>query len=498
MDSAQQTSMPFGRSSLTAIQEQLTPLWAELLDLDDVGPDEDFFELGGDSLLAAELQLRVDETFGVEIPSSVLYREPTIAAVAAAIEAARSVSSTVPYDLSDPTLYAEGRQYAAWAWLRENDPVRWQPLRDRGDGIGFWAVTRYADVQRVIRDHELFTSERGTLVNILGKGDPAAGAQLAATDPPQHDRLRAPLQRALGARPIEAYGDDVRAGIEQLLTPGVDGSPFDLAAATARLPMVAMTPMLALPAADTADLIRLVSMCNAEEDPDFQVDADVQATLRHGHRELFAYLTDLARARRRRPGNDLVSYLLTTEVDGALPPLGAIVSNCYSMLLGAAGTVPHVPTAAIAELSRTGRYADWAERPNLLASGVEEALRWASPASNFMRYTRQEVTLADQRIPEGVAVVAYLGSANRDPAVFAHPDAFDVRRRQNRHFAFGVGHHYCVGSHLARFTLREFFARLFSTFDELAVTGDVVRVHSTFLSGFKKLVVTGTPTRRRS
>ncbi|MBM0230717.1 cytochrome P450 [Micromonospora sp. STR1_7] len=475
----------------------MVTLWAKLLDLDDVGHDEDFFELGGDSLLAAELQLQVDDAFGVEIPSTVLYRQPTISAVAAAIEEARK-TPPASVNLSDPALYADGRQYATWAWLREHDPVWWQPLPNRGEDAGFWAVTRYADVQRVIRDHESFTSERGTLVNLLGKGDPAAGAQLAATDPPLHDQLRAPLQKALGARPIEAYGDEIAAGIRRLLASGIDGEPFDLAAATARLPMVAMTPMLALPPADTADLIRLVSMCNAEEDPEYQIGGATEATLRHGHRELFAYLTDLVRVRRRRPGDDLVSYLLTAEVNGEAPPVGSIVSNCYSMLLGAAGTVPHVPTAAVAELSRTGGYRDWATRPELLDSGVEEALRWASPASNFMRYTRRPVTLVDRELPEGVAVVAYLGSANRDPEAFPEPETFDIRRQQNRHLAFGVGRHYCVGSHLARYTLRRFFRELFETFDDLAVTGEAVRVHSTFLSGFKKLMVTGSPARRRS
>jgi cytochrome P450 len=354
---------------------------------------------------------------------------------------------------------------------------------------GFWSVTRYADVGRVLHDHASFTSERGTLLNLLGKPDPASRRQLAATDPPMHDRMRAPLRQVMGARAAEPSTPRVRAAIRDLLALGAEGDAFDLAGAMRGLPLALIGPLLGLPAEDWPRLMRLVMAASAEEDPEFQLAGDAAATLDRAHRELFGYFLDLVRHRTRTPGDDLVSLMLTV-MDPA-----ATVSNCYSLLLGAGVTLPNVPVAAVLELAGKPAYQRFANDPGLLASGVEEALRWGSPASHFMRHTTRPVTLSGVAIPAGDAVVAWIGSANRDTAAFADPDVFDPARSPNRHLTFGAGHHYCIGSHHARLTLRLAFAELFAMFEEIAVIGEPVRVRSTFLSGFTRLTVSGRPRR---
>ncbi|MEV4804334.1 cytochrome P450 [Nonomuraea sp. NPDC049421] len=386
-------------------------------------------------------------------------------------------------DLSDPGLFEAGGQYAAWRWLRENDPVH---RHERG----FWSVTRYADVDRVLRDHTCFTSERGTLLNLLGRPDPAAGRQLAATDPPAHDRMRAPLQKLMGMRSAAAYEPAIVAAITELLAPGLDGRPFDVAEAVRGLPLALVGPLLDLPHADRPRLLTLVMAAGAEDDPDYQVAGDAATTLRQAHRELFAYFLHLVRERARTPGDDLISLMLP---EGP----GTVVSNCYSLLLGASVTLPNVVNSTVAELARDGGYRAWAARPDLLRGGVEEALRWASPGSHFMRHTTRPVRLSGVALPAGEPVVAWIGAANRDPEIFPDPDAFDPARTPNRHLAFGSGHHYCIGSHLARLTLRLFFQTLFATFADVALAAEPVRVRSTFLTGFKKLIITGVPRRGR-
>ncbi|MFC4506820.1 MULTISPECIES: cytochrome P450 [Streptomyces] len=406
------------------------------------------------------------------------------------------MTTDISVDLTDPALYSEGEPHHVWHELRVHAPVRRQPVPE--SDTWYWAVTRYADVERVLHDYTSFTSERGTLRNLLGQGgDPAAGQQLAATDPPRHDRMRTPLKKALAARPLEAYADRIRAGIRDLLAPGADGDAFDFAEAMSRLPLVALAPILGLPVGDHARLIRLANMSTAEEDPEFQLPGGIAPTLKQGHREIFAYFSDLVRHRTRVPGDDLITALIGTEVDGERLSTGSVISNCYSMLLGSAGTLPHVPTAAVLELAGTDAYADWAAHPELLDSGVEEALRWATPASNFMRYALHPLELSGVRIAEGDAVVAYLAAANRDPDMFTDPQVFDIRRRPNRHLAFGVGHHYCVGSHLARLALRLLFTELFALFSAIDVVGEPERMQSTFLSGFKRVSVIGQPRRER-
>src|SRR5262249_15143062 len=158
-----------------------------------------------------------------------------------------------------------------------------------------------------------------------------------------------------------------------------------------------------------------------------------------------------------QPGDDLVSLLLEMEVDGRRLSPGAVVSNCYSLLLGATATTPQVPTAVLAELIATDTYSRWADAVNtgdLADQAVEEALRWASPASHFMRHATMDTDLGGVRIAAGDPVVAWLGAANRDPSVFTAPEELDCRVRRGRHVAFGAGHHYCPGAPLARLGIR--------------------------------------------
>jgi cytochrome P450 len=176
---------------------------------------------------------------------------------------------------------------------------------------------------------------------------------------------------------------------------------------------------------------------------------------------------------------------------------GTVVANYYSLLLGAAGTLPQLPALALAGLARTGGFPGWARHPELLDTGVEECLRWASPAKYFMRHATRSVRLGAVSIGAGQPVVAWIGAANRDPAVFPDPDVLDVRRRPNRHLAFGAGPHYCLGAHLARLALRTLFRELFTLFEDVELAGTPVPVRSVFLAGFRQLPVRGHPRRAR-
>jgi len=398
-------------------------------------------------------------------------------------------------DLADPDLYATGDPHAVWRGLRARDPVHWQP--PTGDRPGFWSVTRYTDVDRVLSDHATFTSERGTLLNLLGRPDPAAGRQLAATDPPRHDRMRAPLQQALSPRAVQRCVPHVAAAVDRVLDPvrQAAGGVVDLVPVLRLLPLAAAGPLLGLPTADWPRLATLAAMCAAEDDAEVQLPGGVEATLARGHRELFAYFADLVRQRSRTPGDDLISVLVRMRCDGGPLQPGAVVANCYSLLLGAAVTLPCVPAATVAHLGATGRWRGFADQPDLLDDAVEEALRYASPAMHFMRQVRSPARLGGTDLNEGDAVVAWLAAANRDPAVFVDPDRFVPTRRPNRHLVFGSGRHYCIGANLARLTLRLLFGALAREFADLEPAGPVVRVRSTFLAGIKRLPVT--PRRHR-
>jgi cytochrome P450 len=394
-----------------------------------------------------------------------------------------------PVTLADPRLFATDAFRHRWTQLRAADRLEWTQVTEHA---GFWSAATYADVDLVLRDARSFTSERGTVLAILGVDDPAGGRQVAATDPPRHTAMRARLQQALTVRAIEQRSDVIAGLVRETLDPLADGV-FDFAQAMLALPVAVAGEAMGLPRADWPRLGRLLTCAIAEDDPEYRDPGGPAATLAAAHRELFAYFQDLCRDRRRNLGDDLVSVLITTEVDGRRMSPGEIVSNCYSVLLGAVVTTPHAPNHVLAHHIDDGVLAAWAADPAVTPTAIEEALRLASPASHFLRYATRDVEVRGTVIGEGDAVVCWLGSANRDAAVFPDAEHFDLRRTPNRHVAFGVGPHYCVGHNVARVTIRVLFDELLARFTDFRPAGEPVRLHSNLISGYKHVPITARP-----
>jgi cytochrome P450 len=392
-------------------------------------------------------------------------------------------------DLVDPMLYAGGDAPATWRRLRAGDQLHWQQV---DAGRGFWSAVRFDDAERVLRDHGAFTSERGTLVDLLGTDDPAGGQQLAVTDPPRHTKMRGDLQRALTARAVEGYREVITGHVLELIRPLADGGTFDFAAAMLLLPTLVSGALMDFPAADAPWLSQLTTTCIAADDPEYQLPAGREATLARAHRELFGYFQDLVDYRRAHLGADLVSVLIGTRFGGRTMSPGEITSNCYSLLLGANVTTPHSPNFVLAQFAGSGVLADWARHPETASTAMEESLRWASPVNHFLRYATRDVKVGDTPIAAGDAVVVWLGAANRDERAFPDPEVFDIRRRPNKHLAFGAGAHYCVGHAVARLTLRILFTELLARFENFELTGAPQRLCSNFVSGYKHLPITAT------
>lgn len=392
--------------------------------------------------------------------------------------------------LADPILYTDLDFRSIWARMRDTDHLEWTQVDDRN---GFWSVVTYEDADRVLRDARAFTSERGTLLNILGVEDPAGGRQIAATDPPRHTIMRARLQKAMAIKAIEQQQELITGLVREVIDPLGDGGTFDFAEAMLALPVAVGGVSMGLPRADWPRLGYLLNSSIAPGDPAYRIEGGVQATLDRAHRELFAYFQDIYKERRRDLGEDLVSVLITTEVDGRTMTPGEVMSNCYSVLLGAVVTTPHSPNYLMSEHIDDGVLDKWAADLTATPTAVEEALRLGSPVSHFMRYAVDDTEIRGTKIKAGQAVVAWLGAANRDARAFPEPETFDLRRRPNKHLAFGIGPHYCVGHTVARVTLRILFTQLLSRFTDFAPAGIAERLHSNFISGYRSLPITARP-----
>ncbi|MFD4607403.1 cytochrome P450 [Streptomyces sp. NPDC058440] len=389
-------------------------------------------------------------------------------------------------DLADPELYASGDPHRLWHVLRERAPVHRQTLPD---GRYFWSVTLYRDVNDVLRDHTRYSSERGTLLSILGSTDPAGGRMMAASDPPVHTALREPMGKALSARALEHWAPRIREVVLRLLSPLADGV-LDLAEAAMAFPMAFTGSLMGLPEDDWARLARLTTMAIAPEDPAFQEGAG-HTTLASAHHELFEYFAVRVRAVSSARGDDLTGYLLRMKADGRPLRQDELVYNCYSLLLGANVTTPHALAATVVALmEHPDQYRRLQAEPALVTGAVEEGLRWSSPANHFMRHAVEDTVQNGVRIGRGDAVVAWLGSANRDASVFPDPYDFRVDRSPNRHVAFGFGPHYCIGAPLARLALRVMFDEIVRMVAEFRPAGPVRHLKSNFVAGISSLPVT--------
>ncbi|MFJ6672754.1 cytochrome P450 [Actinosynnema sp. NPDC091369] len=390
-------------------------------------------------------------------------------------------------DLVDPHLYSDGDARAEWRRLRGLDGLSWLQV---DDDRGFWSVVKFDDTDFVLRNTALFTSERGTMLSLLGMDDPAGGQQLAATDPPRHTVMQKRLKKALAVNAVDRQRDMIRGLVLDLLLPLGDGGAFDFAQAMFAMPMSVTGTMMGLPQSDWAWLSRLTTICIAADDPEYQDAGSKSATLSMAHHELFAYFQDLVRHRRDNLGDDLLSVLISTRFEGRHMTPPEIVSNCYSLLLGANVTTPHAPNYVMAEFLETDVVRDWAADMSATTTAVEEALRWASPVNHMLRYATRDVVIRDTPIKAGDAVVVWLGSANRDEDEFPDSESFDIRRKPNKHLAFGIGPHYCIGHSVARVTLKILFEELLTRFEDFAPAGKPEKLISNFVSGYKHVPIT--------
>ncbi|MGY0071818.1 cytochrome P450 (plasmid) [Streptomyces sp. QTS137] len=392
-------------------------------------------------------------------------------------------------DLFDLDLYSTGDPHPIWDVMRERAPLHHQVLPD---GREFWSVTRYEDVRRVLGDHREFTSERGTVPTHLGTDDAAAGVLMTSTDPPRHTEVRRPLNAKLTARAVRSWEDKIRATVRRFLEPALDGETFDLAERALLLPALVTGPLLGIPEKDWAELVQLTAMVTAPSDPHFLVGSEA-ATLAISHHELLNYVRDWATTRRADGGEDdsLLHHLMSVRPAGAPLSDEEIALDGYSILLGANVTTPHTVSGTVQALvERPEQFAKAQADPTLIPNLVEEGLRWTSAACNFMRYAVDDVQIGGGTIPARGAVVAWIGSANRDASVFPDPHTFDITRDgAKRHGAFGFGPHFCIGAPLARMTLRIFFEELLEGFASIELAGEPEHLRSYFIAGMTHLPV---------
>ena len=366
--------------------------------------------------------------------------------------------------LADPTFYASEAFYETFDDLRRaSGGIAWT---DEVDGPGFWSVGSHAGVSEVLRDRKSFTSERGMMLGVdRVQGDPAATKMLVATDPPRHSQLRGVLATAFRPRTVAGLRTSIRFMLagrrDGLLDP--DGCEF-VEQVSSWLPCATVCALLGVPESDWRKMYELTSLAFGADDPDVSgAEAGANPKAR-AHASLLGYFSSLLRAKRAaESGDDLISVMAAARIDGVPLTDEEIILNCDNLVIGGIETTRQALNGVA--LSMVSHRAAWnrvVDSEDGWRRAVDEVLRWTSPALHTLRVATRPVDVLGQSVQEGDAVVVWLPSANRDPAVFDEPDIFSPGRAPGDHIAFGGGHHFCLGAALARVEIEE-VARLFLT-----------------------------------
>ncbi len=427
----------------------------------------------------------------------------------------------------DPGTYTAGVPYGDLAALRARHrvvPVAEPGLPGWPEGGGYWLVLHHEDVQSVLTDPATFSSALGgTQIR-----DPASEEDLRYVrrmmlnmDPPEHSRLRRMLARSFTPRAVarleERVGEHVRGIVDRMLGDASSGECDFAKDVAADLPLLTLSDVLGVPSEDRWLMFDWSNRVIGWQDPDYATSTAFDGSggtaiarealalrpgpgpdglmpdprSREGMPDLYAYANALGAAKRRDPGEDVMSILMGQRDDTGGSVSVEEFENLFWLFAVAGNETLRngIPGGMRALLLDPAAQRALREDPSLVDGAVEEMLRWWTPVMTFRRTVSRPVRLGGVDLDRGSKVVVSFASANRDPAAFDHAEVFDVRRGRRAHLAFGHGPHFCLGAHLARTQMRRMFTEVLARTTWIEPAGEPAWLRSNFQRGVKRLPI---------
>lgn len=392
------------------------------------------------------------------------------------------MTTTIYWDPFDADIDAD--PYAAWRRLRDEAPVYFN------EQYGFWALSRYDDVEAAHRDPATFSSKYGTVLELMGD-QPTSAGMMIFMDPPEHTQRRLLVSRAFTPRRINALEPHIRDFCRSLLADWRPGRPFDLVESFgAQLPSLVITELLGVDLVDRTVVKDWIDeLFHVEPGVGMVNDQSFMAGV-----QLHEYLAAQLAHRRAEPRDDLLTALVHAQVetsDGSVETLSDDDAAWFAVLLITAGTETVgrlIGWAAVVLEDHPAQRLRLAGNPGLMPNAVEELLRYEAPSPVQGRFTTADVTRHGVTIPARSKVLLLTGSAGRDERRDADPDTFDIDRRFDRHVSFGSGIHFCLGAALARLEGRIAIEELLRKNPDWKLDrSGAVRVHTSTVRGWSKL-----------
>jgi cytochrome P450 len=374
--------------------------------------------------------------------------------------------------------------------------VWWHPVTPTTpDGVGFWVVSRHADVLCVLLDPENFSSVGGgerTRGGTFLADTAAAGVMLNMMDDPRHRRIRELIHRGFTPRRVADLEGNLRERAVAILAPVAERGECEFVRDVAReLPLQAICMLLGAPQEDRGMLCDWIDLGLEHADREVPDSREAAAA---ANASLIDYGRRLIAAKRVRPRDDVLSAVIRAELPGEQEPRLSDDELLHFFLLlftaGSETTRKAIAGGLLALMQNPGEQARlWADPTGLLPTAIEEFVRWSTPSVYKRRTVTREVELHGQKLRPGDKVTSWEMSANRDERVFREPFRFDVGRDPNPHLAFGQGVHYCLGANLARLEIRVITEELIRRFTAFEPAGPHAWTRDNRLFGLKSLPV---------
>lgn len=368
--------------------------------------------------------------------------------------------------------------FACYQVMREQHPVYYSPE------FRSWFISRYNDVQRVIDDPELFSSQQTFRRRRSSSEEGKTVRTLLWADPPHHRQLRSLVSQAFTPRTIASLTTRImqiaHAHLDAVAAQGTMDIISDLAN---QLPIIVIAELLGIPIQDQQQFKRwsdiIVSPARLEKK---------QAVI-----AMNAYFLNIIAQRRQEPQDDLISALLNAHLDGVSLSNAELLNFCRLLLVAGHETSTNlIGNALLTFTEYPDVMAELRAAPELIPAAIEEVIRYRTPIQRLRRAATSDTSIHGYAIKAGEIVSPILGSANRDEELFSRPDTFDIHRTPNRHLGFGHGIHFCIGAPLARLEAKIALEALLMRFTDIKrnTVFPLQPVASSFVYGVKSLPVT--------
>jgi methyl-branched lipid omega-hydroxylase len=390
---------------------------------------------------------------------------------------------------------------AAFAALRADRPIAFfeepeievETVIPIPPGPGYYAITRYADVVEISRHPELYCSGKSatTILDMPPELLEFFGSMINM-DNPRHARLRRIVSSAFNPRMVRAVENTIEQVADEIIdNVRAKGECDFVTEVAARLPLKVICDMMGVPERDYDTVFTrsniILSMGDTEYVPEGQ---DPVLAFMNAGNDLAQLMRELASHRAEHPSDDLTSALANANVDGESLTDAELASFFILLLVAGNETTRNAISHGLWVFTEhADQRAAWmADFDAVAPSAVDEIVRWSSPVMFMRRTVTTPTTLSGHEFAEGDKVILFYNSANRDEAVFAEPQRFDVHRNPNPHVGFGApGPHFCLGAHLARREITVMFRELFRKLPDIRATAEPDRLRSNFINGIKHL-----------